>query len=301
MRFLVPLITLYLALTASAYQYQQSYGELKKEQEFKDYTVRIYRNEEPPKDSDKNPDHQDGLGCFEILRSGEQVYFQKGVIFGLRSGGDEFNTNSPIFMGQSILGNNQPNLVISEINGGNNSLCDYYIFEIGPTFKFITKIKDSGGGEFKDLRGHGDFDLITTDEVTFDYWNCCGAASPHPTVILRYQEGKFRPDLERMKKPEPTEHQLEEWATGFKLKFVDCQKDYEFKSWSAPYEMWDKMLDLIYSGNMDLAWRLCDLSWPANHPGKANFLKEFKKELATSPYYKSIKLMNLENASAPKG
>ncbi len=285
MRFLVLLITFWLAVTASAYQSQQPYGELKAERKFKDYTVRIYRNEAPPADSDKNPDHRDGLGCFEILRSGQQVYFQKGVIFGLRSGGDEFNTNSPIIMGQSILGDSEPDLVISEINGGNNSLCDYYVFQIGDTFKFIAKIKDTGGGEFKDLRGNGCLDLITYDVLTFDYWNCCGAISPHPTVILRYQDGKFRPDLAKMKKPAPTEPELEKLAAGFKARFADCQNDYDFKEWSAPYQMWSEMLDLIYSGNMDSAWRLCDLSWPEKHPGKELFLKEFKKQLATSEQF----------------
>ena len=48
-----------------------------------------------------------------------------------------------------------------------------------------------------------------------------------------------------------------------------------------------------YAGNKASAWRLCDLSWPAKHPGKAIFLKEFKKQLATSQYYKAIKQLNL--------
>lgn len=53
-----------------------------------------------------------------------------------------------------------------------------------------------------------------------------------------------------------------------------------------------KMFDLIYSGNMDLAWKLCDLSWPANHSGKVIFMKEFKEQLATSPYYGDIERLN---------
>lgn len=52
------------------------------------------------------------------------------------------------------------------------------------------------------------------------------------------------------------------------------------------------MLDLIYSGNMDLAWMLCDLSWLADHPGKEIFLQEFKEELATCEYYADIERLN---------
>ena len=88
-----------------------------------------------------------------------------------------------------------------------------------------------------------------------------------------------------MKKPAPTEPELEKLAAGFKARFADCQNDYDFKEWSAPYQMWSEMLDLIYSGNMDSAWRLCDLSWPEKHPGKELFLKEFKKQLATSEQF----------------
>jgi hypothetical protein len=58
--------------------------------------------------------------------------------------------------------------------------------------------------------------------------------------------------------------------------------------------MWGEMLDLIYSGNMKSAWRLCDLSWPTNYPGKAVFLKEFKKQLGTFKYYGAIKELNHE-------
>jgi hypothetical protein len=294
MRFLFLLLSLLLVFTVHAAQYGKPFGQLQDEQKYKDYTVRIYRNEEPPPDNDKNPDHQDGLGCFEILRSGKQVYFQAGVIFKVGYSADEveIDTNAPK-MGQSIVGDKEPDLVITEINGGNNYQCDYYVFQISDTFKFIAQIKDAADGEFKDLRGNGNLDLGSFDCLTFEGWNCCEAATPQPTVIFRYQDHKYRLDLEKMKQPAPTEQELEGMAAGFKAQFADIQKDWLFDSkWSAPYEMWGKMLNLIYSGNMDLAWRLCDLSWPADHPGKEIFLKEFKKQLATSPYHIDIERLN---------
>jgi hypothetical protein len=295
MRFLFLPLTLLLVLPLHAADGTKPFGQLQEEQKYKDYTVRIYENEQPPPDTDKNPDHQDGLGCFEILLSGKQVYFQKGMIFKVGSSDNdvEINTNAPK-MGQCIVGDKEPDLVITEINGGNNPLCNYYIFQISKTFKFIAQIKDAGDGEFKDLRGNGDLDLISFD-WTFKYWNCGGAESPEPTVIYRYQDHKYRLDLEKMKKPAPTKQGLEDMAAGFKAQFANIQTDmFIDKKWSAPYEMWGKMLDLIYSGNMDLAWKLCDLSWPEKHPGKALFLKEFKEELATSEYYKDI--IQLQNA-----
>jgi hypothetical protein len=69
------------------------FGKLLEEQKFKDYTVRIYLNQEASQ------------GCFEILRSGKQVYFHDGQFFGL--GGltpesAQTPARTPIKMGQSI-------------------------------------------------------------------------------------------------------------------------------------------------------------------------------------------------------
>lgn len=278
MRLFAFSLPLLLALTVSAHQYQKPFGQLQEEQKYKDYTVKIYRSD------------FSGFGDFEILRSGKQIYFQKGLIFMVGSPYSEDATNILMKMGLSILGDKQPNLIISEINGGNNSLCDFYIFQIGDTFKPITKIKRTGigFGTFKDLRGDGILDLVTYDELTFNYWHCGGADSPHPSLILRYQNHEYRLDLEKMKEPAPTRPELEKMGKGFKAKFAGVKKDMEDDNWSAPYEMWGEMLDLIYSGNMKSAWELCDLSWPKNHPGKAAFLKEFIKRLQTSKYYEDL-------------
>jgi len=80
MRFLV-LLSLLLALSSHGKDLGKPFGKLKDEQKFKDYMVRIYRNEQPPPDTDKNPAHKDGLGCFEILKAGRQLYFQEGQFF----------------------------------------------------------------------------------------------------------------------------------------------------------------------------------------------------------------------------
>jgi hypothetical protein len=75
-----------------------------------------------------------------------------------------------------------------------------------------------------------------------------------------------------MKKPPPKNTEIEEWARDFKARFKAPDAVNE---WPAPPEMWQKILDLIYSGNMEAGWRLLELSWPGK--GKEKFLREFKK------------------------
>ena len=138
--------------------------------------------------------------------------------------------------------------------------------------------------EFRDLRGDGNLELVTAD-WTFAYWNVACCSSHSPPVILRYQGGRYLPDLEMMHKPTPPQADLEEWAKSFRGKSTEPDM---VNLWPAPPEMWQKMLDLIYTGNMASAWRLLDLSWPADRPGKQRFLKAFKMQLGTSPYYAAI-------------
>jgi len=62
--------------------------------------------------------------------------------------------------------------------------------------------------------------------------------------------------------------------------------------------MWSKMLDLIYRWNEQAAWRLCDLSWAADWPGKEVFLQDFRKRLASSAYYGDIERLNFNTGDA---
>jgi hypothetical protein len=89
-------------------------------------------------------------------------------------------------------------------------------------------------------------------------------------------------------------------AKDLKAKFVGIKKDLPDDKWCAPYQMWQKMLDLIYSGNMASAWKLYELSWPAKHPGKAIFLKEFTAQLMASPYYNNINQADFQGVAGHK-
>jgi hypothetical protein len=280
MNFLIFLLTVFLVLPIHAADKTKPFGQLQHEQKYKDYTVRIYWNEIP---------ESDAYGCYEILKSGKQVYFQKGFKFKVGNPGSEDTTNKLIEMGRSITSEKQPNLVVWQWSGGAHCCYAFDIFQIGDTFKFIDHLETRDGvdSDFKDLRGDGNLELIMYD-WTFEYWHTSFVFSPAPTVILRYLDHKYRPDLELMHKPAPTEQHLQRMAKELKSKFADAAKFIDDDKWSAPPSLWGKMLDLIYSGNMDSAWKLWNLSWPTNHPNKELFLKDFIEELQTSPYYKDI-------------
>jgi len=48
---------------------------------------------------------------------------------------------------------------------------------------------------------------------------------------------------------------------------------------------WGRMLDLIYTGHEDLAWKYFDEVWPPSKLGQALFVRDFKKQLSESRYW----------------
>jgi hypothetical protein len=52
------------------------------------------------------------------------------------------------------------------------------------------------------------------------------------------------------------------------------------------------MLDLIYTGNGELAMKFFDEAWPNHIEGKKAFLEDFEKKLKRSPYWPQIKVEN---------
>ena len=266
---------------------ENPYGTLQQERKFQNYTVRIYRDED---DNSKNV----GVGSLVILKSGKQVYSRSGNKFDFGDLFDAEDTNNLPRIGKSITTDHQPNLVISEWSGGAHCCFTYLIFQIGDQFKFLGSVEGVNSGvDFKDVNRNGDLRLVVYD-WTFEYWHAGFPDSPPGKVILRYLKGKYKPDLELMKKPVPSQQALKAKAKDIEKAFGEVVSDPE-QAFSAPSVLWGEMLDLIYSGNMKSAWELLDLSWPTDKPGKSKFRKAFLKQLSSSPYYRYISLKSFQN------
>lgn len=256
-------------------------GSLQGEQSFGKYDARIYR------------DMDTGEGSFEVLRSGKQVYTQKGFkfYFGHADGNEE--EDNLISIGKDITGDGKPNLVISEWTGGMHCCLISSVFEIDDHFRKVATINGMHSGVgFTDLNGDGKLE-VTFRDWTFAYWWTSFAASPAPGLILSYQDGSYKLAADLMRKPAPTVTELEER--------VERVRDGD--SWAVmdnlsggipPSHFWGYTLDLIYSGNAKYAWKFVDMAWPQNSTGKEEFIKAFKKRLAMSPYWREIEAMNAQ-------
>ena len=245
---------------------------------FRDYLIDVFRDDES------------GEGKVVILNKGGIAFEMTSEAVGQFRIGDingDQEHNAAIPPGKDITGRGIPNLVISEWTGGAHCCYNFYVFEIGERFQQIAKLEVSHAdlSHFEDLNGDGLPEFVTAD-FTFAYWKASFAESPAARVILYFRDGLYRLAARLMLKPAPEEKILKKKA----------DQAWADRAWrnggDPPALLWATMLDLIYTGNADAAWKFFDKAWPKRIFGKDKFLVEFKAQLKTSPYWVEIRRMN---------
>jgi len=273
------------ALAASA----GSHPVLKFEQEFRDYTASIYR---------------DDLGCggsyVEIRQARKLVYTSHNLCrASMRVGG--LDPGDPddrlIAAGTDITGDGQPDLVVTGYSGGANCCLNFYIFELGRRFRVIGVIDalddDHESPHFVRLEPGTGRQIVIRD-WTFAGWHASFADSPAPLVFLHYRDGSYRLSGDLMRESAPAIGTLESKAERVKLDAMAANESAELVSWpsgSVPSELWGTMLDLIYTGHADLGWKFLELAWPRNVAGKDRFLGDFKRQLESSRFWPEVRAM----------
>lgn len=226
----------------------------------------------------------DGEYYFEIARNGHRVCKENGsyiVNYRVNPRGGE--DNLPM-VGKDITGDGIPDLVVEGYSGGAHCCFTYFIFSLGAQFKKIAELYGYDSQfEFLDLDGDNVLEIRGRD-VTFAYWETSFAESPAPVIILRYDGNTYSLATTLMKQPPPGE-------VAYWKKIRDIKKAKEWED-GVPPSLWGYMLDLIYSGNGELAWKVIDTAWPKKRPGKEEFRAKFQEKLSESPYWEGLKAMN---------
>jgi hypothetical protein len=245
---------------------------------FESYEVRTYRAGK----------EAETLQAFEILKGGRRIFSRvddHGLRYNIGCVNDDDTGNLEIRPGKDITGAGKPNLVMSDWTGGAHCCFTYYIFELNDHVREVGRINAEDGDicRFQEERD-GKVDFLIYDWA-FAYWKTSFFASPAPQIIMRYQPGGYKVATDLMVKPAPS-------RDGFAQLVEKGRRIPRNDDGSPTSEFWGIMLDLIYSGHADLAWKFCDESWPGSASAKEQFLRSFRSQLSKSPYWKVIKDMN---------
>jgi hypothetical protein len=249
-------------------------GNLKEEQSFQDFTVRIYE--------------EDSVCCcgdsLEILFEGQRIYAVRGFLrLWIGRFWDQESKEQRIPLGQDITGDGIPNLVITNWSGGAHCCTYYHIFSLHPELQHIGMI-DAGhyDSRIEDLDGDGNWEFMVHDWA-YRFW--CEACSPGPYVVLHYTDDGFRIVPEFIRKPAPTTEELEGLAQTFR------KRDYPF--WSLE-DFWEVNLSLVYTGHAELVNPFLDMVCPEGSTCKEEFLDDFLPSLQQSLYWPEIKHLSEE-------
>jgi hypothetical protein len=225
-----------------------------------------------------------GIGYFEIWRDTTLLFSEDNShfdIYGYESNGDEFQ------VGEDLTGNGKANLIIQSDSGGNHCCTKMFVFELDDVFSHLFTTTSRYPIKVVNLDKSLPYEFIKVDS-TFDSWRGISYLSEYPQVILRYSgnEPKLADDL--MCQPPLETQELD--RKRIKISVRNSWSEYG----TPPLELWQFMLELIYSGHMDQAMELLEISWPEDIVGKEEFRAEFLERLTHSPYWNDLQTMDCE-------
>jgi len=255
--------------------------KLNDEKRFQAFVIRTYRGDHP--DVDFND-------CIQVLRH-QRVVFSEAAEGRITIGNDinggfeqEKGAYQPpaVPLGRDITGLGKPNLIFSVWSGGAHCCYTFHILELGDRVREIAKVDaaDSDYAHFEDVNKDGIYEFVGWD-FTFAYWHAGFNGSPAPVIVLRFNGAGYElaPDL--MRKPAPSAEELGKKRE--KVRHADWTDGYP------PPLLWGTMLNLIYTGHSELAWRFVSDAWMPVRTPKKTFLRDFCGQLARSPYFDELR------------
>ncbi len=154
----------------------------------------------------------------------------------------------------------------------------FIVLSLGQEVDVIAELDASPAGTagFRDTDGDGVLEFVTLDPTFKDI-----LGDRSPTVILRFEGGRYRLSTEDMARPEPTMEQMEPVIERVLLSDA-------WDEGGVPTELWERATDLVYSGYDDLSERFIRWCWPDGRAGLDDFLTTFRQALAQSPYAREL-------------
>jgi hypothetical protein len=233
------------------------------------------------------PLNLDQLVCMIVYRHGREVYRMSShniERYDLGQPGDADVKIPRIEDGTDLSGQGRPDMIVSSWSGGAHCCITRYVLELEPKLRVIATIDDGDSdlGHFE-RRADGGYEYLTGD--IWSYWPGSFAGSVSHAVKLRWQGDALRLDIDGMRAPPPTPQQ---WDDA--LRAVDAVvKDNNGTADALSEPLWDKVLDLIYTGHSELAWKFTREVNPAALRGNNPTLADFCQEMTKSHYWPQLK------------
>ena len=234
--------------------------------------------------------------------------------------GDFISTNAKLASSPFVDfdGDGVADLIVAHNYG--NAANIYDIYRLRARAKKLATISTTrSNADFMDIDQDGRCEIIARDQ-TFFGWKTSNADSPMPLVILKMNHKRFGLATALMRSQPPTQSRQQEllraWSKACKLPLVannpptEKEKSDQTTFILAPV-VWGDILNLVYSGNSEMAFSLLDKFWSKSanasnlennsdctevRTSKEQFEKMFLQQLSYSPFLDEIKQLNRSDA-----
>ena len=225
--------------------------------------------------------------CLQATSGGKVVY-SKSVdsfeTFTLGQPGDPQYKIPVIANGTDVTGRGHPDMIVSLFTGGAHCCTIHYVFELEPQFKLLATLNDSDDdlAHFEQHK-NGHYYYITAD-WTFGYWPTCFACSPSAVVTLGWVEsrGGFHLAMGQMQTPAPAQAEWNKELSAAQAAVSSGSAD------NIGTTLWNTVLNLLYTGHSDLAWKFLDALGPKAQQSPFPSLGDFCSLLKTDPYWPDL-------------
>ena len=236
-------------------------------------------------------DEVSGNACLQVLRGGNVIFRRtndNGGDYTIGQPADLDSKASAIANGTDITGRGNPDMIVSYWTGGAHCCLLHYVFELEPTFRLLATLdaEDDDMAHFEQLDDHRYY--YVSADWTFSYWPSSFAGSPSAPIVLQFVDdasgGGYHLALDKMRQPKPSSS---EWADEINTASQTLKDNsLELDSGST---IWYPVMNLIYTGHSDLAWKFLDESWPGNDKKKDEWIEDFCSILKVSKYWPDLK------------
>lgn len=280
MKLIIILSILLFPLISSA---TDTESKIESTEKYGDYTVTTQLDD---KDCDLS-------GCDRTLF----IYKNDEKVFELKSNPpteEYYPANSPPFNT-----NESPVLLIKDYSGGMHCCSTFYLFDMGKNFRQLQKI---AAGDNDDIINKNN-ELRLYDPI-FSYFFTSFADSPMPKVYLKFADNKLVFDKQKMKRSYNNNEFNQILAK------LDQKTNKNSTKTGMASEFLGNTINLIYSGNANLAWKLIDeffskgnvLTPPMRESidfSSSDLKRQILCKLSESLYAKDIEEINEGNIKLP--
>jgi len=234
---------------------------------------------------------RDDGACLRVLQSRKVVFRRTedgGATFTLGQQADLAENIPAIRNGTDVTGRGHADMIVSFFTGGAHCCTQHLVFELEPAFHLLATLNDAHDdlAHFERIGSDPSYYYITAD-WTFAYWPSCFACSPSAEVILRFVDspngGGFHLAFDKMQTPAPS---AAEWDRLLNAARKTVNKG---SVTGIGTDVWRPVLNFLYTGHSDLAWKFLDELGPKAQQSRFPDLEDFCSLLKQSPYWPDLK------------